>query len=85
MTIRYSKSFKKRYKLLPAKTRIRVDDRLRLFAKNPRDTRLRMHPLKGKLSGYYSINVSGDLGAIYKKDKQVIIFTLVGTHSQLYG
>ena len=84
MTIRYGKTFKKRYKLLPAKIRTRIDDRLRLFAENPRDPRLRLHPLKGELAGYYSINVSGDLRAVFKKDGAAILFTLVGTHSQLY-
>ncbi len=84
MTIRYGKAFKKRYKLLPAKTQARIDDRLRLFAKNPRDPRLRLHPLKGGLAGYYSISILGDLRAVFKKDRATIIFTLVGTHSQLY-
>ena len=84
MTIRYGKAFKKHYKLLPAKTRAQIDDRLRLFAKNPRDPRLRLHPLKGELAGYHSINISGDLRAVFKKDGAGILFALVGTHSQLY-
>ena len=84
MKLRYSKAFKKRYKLLPAKTRAQIDDRLCIFTKNPKDPRLRLHPLKGELAGYYSINISGDLRAVFKKDGAVILFTLVGTHSQLY-
>ena len=62
------------------------DERLRLFVEDPADPRLRQHPLKGRFGGYYSINVSGDLRALYyKRGEEVIIFALIGTHSQLYG
>ena len=41
------------------------------------------------MKGFYSINITGDLRAIYyifKEDKQELIigFTRLGTHSQLY-
>lgn len=62
------------------------DERLKLFLSNPLDPRLRVHPLKGNYSGYWSINVSGDLRALYlKRGEEIIIFALIGTHSQLYG
>ena len=85
MTIRHDKEFKKRFERLPPKTKTQVNDRLSLFANNPKDPRLRLHPLKGEFTGYYSINLSGDLRAIFKRDGPDIIFVLVGTHSQLYG
>ena len=85
MTIRHDREFKKRFKRLPAKTKAQANDRLRLFANNPKDPRLRLHPLKGKVAGYYSINLSGDLRAIFKRDGHNIVFVLIGTHSQLYG
>lgn len=62
------------------------DERLRLFLVNEKDPLLRLHPLRGKFGGYYSINVSGDLRALfYREGDEVVIFALIGTHSQLYG
>ncbi len=62
------------------------DERLQLFVEDPTNPMLRTHPLKGTYSGYWSINISGDLRAIYlKRGEELIIFALIGTHSQLYG
>lgn len=54
--------------------------RLRLFEKNPFDSQLKNHKLHGKMKGFYSINIMGDLRAIYyildeNKEKLVIGFT----------
>ena len=47
---------------------------------------LRIHPLKGNYGGYWSMNVNGDIRALYKmQGDAIIIFALIGTHSQLYG
>jgi addiction module RelE/StbE family toxin len=86
MTIRYLPTFKKQYQKLPIKFQAQCDNRLRLFAHDRTDPRLRLHPLKGKYAGYWSINVSGDLRALYYQDgDEVVIFALLGSHSQLYG
>ena len=85
MIIRSNKEFRKRYRLLDSKIRTQVDARLRLFKANPKDPRLRLHPLKGSLKGYYSINLSGNMRAIFKRGGKIIAFVLIGTHSQLYG
>ena len=84
MIIRSNKEFDKLHKLLSPKMQAQFDYRVRLLVADSRNPRLRLHPLKGKLSGYYSINVSGDLRAIFKKDKDTITFVLIGAHSQLY-
>lgn len=85
MIIRYEKSFKKQYSKLSSKQKIQFKKRLVLFVSNSNSVELRNHPLKGQYTGYWSINISGDLRAIYIKDgDKVIIFALVGTHSQLY-
>ena len=65
------------------------------FLKNPNnypkvlhkyDIKLNNHPLKGKWSGYRSINISGDLRALYKEmGEDKVIFTNIGSHNQLYG
>lgn len=86
MTFRFDSRFKRQYKKLPIKLRKRFDERLKLFAKEPTNPLLRLHPLKGRYGGYYSINVSGDLRALfYREGEDIVIFSLIGTHSQLYG
>lgn len=86
MKIRYLPKFKKQYQKLPSKMQQQFDDRLRLFVNDPTSPQLRVHPLKGSYAGYWSMNVSGDLRALYLMDgDEIVIFALIGTHSQLYG
>lgn len=86
MILRYTPKFKKQYKKLPQKFQKQFDNRLKLFLQDPTNPKLRVHPLKGSYAGYWSMNVSGDLRAIYLKEgEQIIIFALIGTHSKLYG
>ena len=86
MIIQYTPKFKKQYQKLPQKFQQQFDNRLRLFLTDPTHPQLRVHPLKGSFSGYWSINISGDLRALYlKRGDEVIIFALIGSHSQLYG
>ena len=86
MTIQYSSKFKKQYKKLPKKIQTRFESRLRLFVKSPTNPQLRIHPLQGKYNGYWSMNITGDFRAIYlKRGNEIIIFALIGTHSELYG
>jgi addiction module RelE/StbE family toxin len=86
MQIRYLPKFKKQYKKLPKSIQRQFDDRLKLFLSDPVDPRLRVHPLKGDYAGYWSMNVNGDFRAIYiMRGDEMIIFALIGSHSELYG
>lgn len=86
MTLRYLPKFKKQYKKLPAVQQAQFEQRLRLFIADPTDARLRLHPLKGRFAGYWSMNISGDLRALfYREGEDIVIFALIGTHSKLYG
>jgi len=86
MIIKYEKNFKKQYKKLPEKIKTQFSTRLKLFLKDQKVPQLKVHPLKGKFAGYWSMSVSGDIRAIYKvQNKEIIIFALIGTHSKLYG
>lgn len=86
MIIRYENRFKKQYKKLPRKVQVQFSERLKLFSTNPTNAMLRIHPLKGQYVGYWSMNVSGDFRALYRMDgDEVVLFALIGTHSQLYG
>ena len=86
MTIRYLPKFKKQYKKLPLKMQTQFDDRIQLFVVDPTQPKLKVHPLKGKFAGYWSMSVSGDIRALYIiEGDTIVIFALIGTHSQLYG
>lgn len=63
-----------------------LTERLKCFRRNRADPLLRDHALTGKYQGYRSINVTGDIRAVYKLiDANTALFTRVGNHSQLYG
>ena len=60
--------------------------RLELWQEDPNNPLLRLHKLEGKLANYYSINVTGDIRALYEIiGDEVYIYDMIGTHSQLYG
>lgn len=86
MIIQYAVSFKRQYKKLPEKFQRRFNERLLIFLENSSHPLLRVHPLKGKYAGYWSMNISGDLRAIYlMREEDIIIFALIDSHSNLYG
>ena len=83
--IDFTKSFIKQFEKLRENQKNRFYERLELFKKNPHDRVLRDHALKGKYKGYRSIDIEGDLRALYYvKDDVVILFAFIGSHSQLY-
>jgi addiction module RelE/StbE family toxin len=85
MIIQITRGFNKQYAKLNTKVKLKFKERLELFRVNPFYQELRNHPLKGKYIGYRSIDVTGDVRAIYTvKGNTVVIFGFTGTHSQLY-
>jgi addiction module RelE/StbE family toxin len=85
MIIQTTKNFDKQYSKLNLKIKNQFKNRLELFRVNPFDVSLRNHALKGKYLGYRSIDISGDVRALYTvRGNIVIIFGFIGTHSQLY-
>lgn len=86
MNIRFHKNFEKQYKKLQKKERERTQEKLELFSEKPFDPRLNNHPLKGKYTDYRSINITGDLRAIYKFiNENECIFVAVDNHGNLYS
>ena len=86
MIIKYAKQFKKQYKMLPKNYQLQFFEKLELFLVDPTSPQLRVHPLKGAFAGYWSMNVNGDIRALYTvRGDELIIFALIGSHSQLYG
>jgi len=86
--IDYAKYFIKAFKKVPFSIKIAFRDRLSIFINDPYSPILHNHELKGGLQGLRSINVTGDWRALYREykesDKNVVVFELIGTHSQLY-
>lgn len=85
MTVAYSKAFMKQAKRLSPELRQRLQERIVAFGDNPLNPILRNHTLRGKFKDYRSIDISGDVRALYLQLGNDAIFDAVGTHSQLYG
>lgn len=86
MIVRFSAKFKKQYKKLPIKLQKQTKQRIEIWKQDPSNPKLRLHKLKGELSHLYSINVTGDVRAIYEIiDNEVYLYQMIGTHSLLYG
>lgn len=86
MRIRFHRNFEKAYQKLRKREQQKAQKRLTLFLENPYDPMLNNHPLKGKYLDYRSINITGDLRAIYKfKGDDESIFVALDTHSKLYS
>lgn len=84
--IEYTKKFSKQYARLNPKLRTRFKQRQRLWLDDPYNPQLHLHMLSGEYVGLYSINITGDIRALYQKiDDTYVIFGFIGTHSQLYG
>lgn len=78
----YDAGFKDEFKKLPfviKKKAIKIE---KLFRENPFHPSLRLHKLKGKLEGTWSISVDRKYRIIFKPLKDgVILFASIGTHS----
>lgn len=85
MDIDYTKQFVKQYKKQPENIKVAFNKRLKLLLESPDSKILNIHALKGQYSGLQSINVTGDVRALYyQSGDRLIIFAFIGTHSQLY-
>ncbi len=85
MKIRFHKNFKKQYRKLVKKDKEKVEERLNLFLDDQFDSVLKNHPLKGKYLDYRSIDIKGDLKAIYKYiSSDGCVFVTIGNHNNLY-
>lgn len=84
MQLRFKKQFKKTATQLTPNQQNQLEERLELFLENPHHPLLRNHQLNGELADIRSINISGDLRALYFDDGDSYVFITVGTHSQLY-
>jgi len=86
MIVVFHRDFKKQHKRLSEKLRAQFFERLLLLRQNPLHPLLHNHQLSGAYQGSWCINVTGDLRAVYDYvENDVIQFTHIGTHHQLFG
>ncbi len=86
MKIEYTKKFKKQFSKFNPKLRKQFKTRQRLWVDDPYHPQLHLHALSGKYTGLYSINITGDVRALYEKiDDTYVVYGFIGTHSELYG
>lgn len=83
--VRYHKDFQKKYKKLKHSEKEKFKNRLKIFFIDEFNPILNNHSLKGQYSGCRSINVTGDLRAVYKKSDNIATFVAIDNHSNLYG
>jgi mRNA-degrading endonuclease YafQ of YafQ-DinJ toxin-antitoxin module len=88
LRIDFSTKFEKQLKECPRVEKTAFLDAYDLFIENPHHENLRNHPLKKRLAGYRSIDVTGIYRAVFKEKKtgkqKNIIFHLIGRKSDLY-
>ncbi len=85
MKIRFHKNFDKQYKKLTKQQQEKTRERLEVFLDNSFNPILNNHPLKGKYTDYRSINITGNIRAIYKFiTEQECVFVAIDSHSNLY-
>jgi addiction module RelE/StbE family toxin len=83
-----SRDFIKLYKKADVRLKKSIDEKLRLFVKNPFELGLDNHPLRDEWEGHRSIDITTDYRAIYKEvregEKIKALFKAFGTHKELY-
>lgn len=85
MQVIIHKKFLKQFRKLPRSIQEAFRLRRDVFFLNPTDPLLHVHELYGSLSGYKSFNVNADIRVVFKEiSKEIIMFTAIGSHSELY-
>ncbi len=88
MKVFFDPEFYRQYKKANVRIQHRVDQRLRLFRKNPMDPKLNNHLLRESYQDYRSIDITVDYRAHYKElsreEEVVAYFVVLGTHNELY-
>jgi len=85
MKIILKKKFEKQLKKLGINIKNKFKEKLFLLITKNFTKELNYHKLKWELLGYSSINVTWDIRAIFKEENWIlIVFYLIGTHSELY-
>ncbi|MCX6716881.1 MAG: type II toxin-antitoxin system mRNA interferase toxin, RelE/StbE family [Candidatus Taylorbacteria bacterium] len=80
----YSFKFKKSLRKFPKKLIDKILEKLRVLEADEFCIILNNHKLHGEYSLYRSINITGDIRLIYRKEKDNFFLIDIGTHNDLY-
>ena len=79
--ISYHPTFVREFKKLSIEDQKRAATTEERFLNNPLHPSLRLHPLKGRLTGYFSISVTQKLRIIFiRRENGEIVFLSIGMH-----
>ena len=80
--IHVHKAFEKQFRMLPAHIQQKAGKAEKLFRDNPFHPSLRLHKLKGKLDGLWSISLDREYRIIFEVlEDGVVLFISIGRHS----
>lgn len=89
MKIQYDPGFIKQLKKTGVRIRKSFIKKLYIFQRNPNDSILQNHQLRGEWKEYRSINITADWRALYEEisegEEIIAYFSFIGTHRDLYG
>lgn len=86
MRIDFHRNFDKRLSKLSKRQKEQFKLRVVGFTQDKYKPKLNNHALKGKYRGYRSINVTGDIRAIFiPHSENHVGFVYIASHSELYG
>jgi len=86
MRIYIHRRFEKKFRKLRKKEQSRFLERRDIFKEDPFSKVLENHPLHGEYADCRSINVGGDLRAVYRPvENDAVLFVDIGTHHELFG
>lgn len=62
-----------------------IQQRAKLFQRNPNDTRLDNHELHGRMEGRFAFTMTEDIRVVYRWiGKTTVRFLAIGTHETVY-
>jgi mRNA-degrading endonuclease YafQ of YafQ-DinJ toxin-antitoxin module len=80
--IHYNSQFEKQFLSLPKAIQKKACSKEKLFRENPFHPSLRLHKLKGKLDGLWSISIDMKNRIIFKPlENGIILFISIGMHA----
>ena len=82
MKIFYSSQFAREYQWLPIIIKEKAKKKEEIFRKDPFDSRLKTHKLKGRLNEFWAFSIDFRYRIIFKfQNKDIVKFYTVGDHS----
>lgn len=80
LNIYYSRDFKEQWEKLPQEIKDSAIEKQKIFKENSLHPSLRLHPLKGKLKGMWSISINMQYRIIFQLEEKDVVFVSIGKH-----